>query len=473
MHRPDIWQAGELSDFEKAIIETGNEVELVARHLFPGGFLVPDRSKASQEMTSQLIAKNEKFIFQPIFIKDGFLAAVDVLENNGDGTWNIYEIKSTSDVDKKTHYHDLAFQVNLLEKCGLKINKAHIIHLNSEYVKSGELEVVKLFKIIDATETVNGMKEAVGQEMEMALKYLSQETEPAGYCSCVYKGRSSHCSTFQHSNPKVPAYGIHDIVRIGTSRALLQELADVGMFELTGITEEILKKLSLPQQNQVISYVENRILIDQASIKRELESLVFPLYFLDYETFPSAIPIFDNFSPYQQIPFQYSLYVLGAQGKELNHFEFIFSQQSDPSKHFIESLQKHISPTGSIIVWNKRFEGKINEELGKRNPDAKIFMADINSRLYDLMDIFGNQYYVHKDFKGRISIKNVLPVLVPELSYKTLNIKEGGTASQKWKEAVLTTIAEDQKQQIINDLKEYCKMDTLAMCKIWECLTYL
>ena len=35
IHRPEIYNQAELSEFEKAIIETGNEVELVARKLFP------------------------------------------------------------------------------------------------------------------------------------------------------------------------------------------------------------------------------------------------------------------------------------------------------------------------------------------------------------------------------------------------------------------------------------------------------
>ena len=149
IHKPEVYNTQELSEFEKQIIETGNDVELVARQLFPSGILIEDRGVKEQQETQDLLAKKNKVIFQPIFVKDLFLAAVDILELNADGSYNIYEVKSTTDVDKKTHFHDVAFQVNLLEKCGLKIKKAHLIHLNSEYVRQGEIEINKLFVVAD------------------------------------------------------------------------------------------------------------------------------------------------------------------------------------------------------------------------------------------------------------------------------------------------------------------------------------
>ncbi len=469
-YKPEVYNASELSEFEKAIIETGNEVELVARQLFPTGVLIEGRDEEAQEKTQFLLEKKEKVIFQPIFVKDEFLAAVDILELQDDGSYAIYEVKSTTDVDKKTHYHDLAFQVNLLEKFGLKIKSAHVIHLNPEYIRGGEVSINKLFLTADVTEEVENIKEGVMTEMEVALKYLSEEEEPKGFCACVYKGRSNHCATFTYSNPGIPEYGVHDISRIGSSKLTLQELVDVNIFELKDVPSHI--KLSLPQKNQIEAHVFDRILVEKHKIQEELGALTLPLYFLDYETFPAAIPRFNGFSPYQQIPFQYSLFVLDSPDAKPRHFEFIFTENADPSRDFLQSLQKNIGTAGSIIVWNKRFECKINEELAQRNPDYKLFIEEVNKRVYDLMDIFGKQYYVHKGFKGRISIKNVLPVLVPKLSYKTLVIQEGGTASQKWNE-LHSGIGEDARQKIISDLKEYCKLDTRAMVAIWEHLYQL
>ena len=308
LHKPEIYDAKELSEFEQQIIETGNEVELVARKLFPRGFLVEGRGDEARQITQDLIAKKKEAIFQANFLRDNLNAAVDILELNSDGSYTIYEVKSTTDVDKKTHYHDLAFQVNLLEKFDLDITKAYVIHLNSEYVRQGPIEISKLFHVEDVTETVKAIAWTVGKEMTFALKYIEQENEPFGHCDCVYKGRSNHCATFAYSNPGVPEYGVHDISRIGLSKLKLQEMIDVNIFEFKDIPSHI--EFSLTQKNQIEVYREDKTLIDPPTIKKELDSLIFPLYFLDYETFPCAIPRFDGFSPYQQIPFQYSLYVL-------------------------------------------------------------------------------------------------------------------------------------------------------------------
>ena len=298
IHQPEIYNSGELSDFEKQIIETGNEVELVARQLFAQGLLVEGRGKEAEEKTKELLKTGAHVIFQPVFVKNHFLAAVDVLELRQDGTYNIYEIKSTSDIDKKTHYHDVAFQVNLLEQCGLKISGAFLIHLNSEYIRKGDLNIFQLFVTEDVTEKALQMQQEVGQEMQVALNYILQENEPLGYCDCVYKGRSNHCTTFKYSNEKVPAYGVHDITRIGLSKGKLQNMVDVGIFELSDVPEDIFDTLTPAQQNQIETHLTGRRILDSLSIKKELSSLVFPLYFLDYETFPSALPRFDGFSPY-------------------------------------------------------------------------------------------------------------------------------------------------------------------------------
>jgi hypothetical protein len=334
IHKPEIYLAAELSEFEKQIIETGNEVELLARRLFPRGVLVEGRGEAAQQETQHLISSKQEVIFQPVFIKDGFLAAVDILKYNASGNvYNIYEVKSTTEIDKKTHYHDLAFQVNLLGKMGLRVGKAFVIHLNSEYIRQGEIEINKLFVIEDVTEIVGKIQSGVATEMEQALKYLLQEDEPQGYCNCVYKGRSNHCSTFAYSNPKVPAYGVHDISRIGASPAKLQNLIDVGVFELHDVPEDA--DLSVTQKNQIKAHVQDKVFKDIVAIKKELDELDFPLYFLDYETFPCAIPRFNGFSPYQQIPFQYSLYVLLSPDAKPQHFEFLFSGATDPSLAFL------------------------------------------------------------------------------------------------------------------------------------------
>lgn len=468
-NKPEIYYKSELSSFEKLIIETGNEVEKVARMLFPTGVLIQGHDDESVEETQKRLGEGEETLFQPIFRKENFLAAVDVLKFDKDtNEYAVYEIKATSETDKKTHYYDLAFQSNLLGMCGLNVTKMHIIHLNPEYVRDGEIEITKLFVVDDVTEDIKGILEEIAVEMEEAYKYLSNANEPASPCACVYKGRSKHCSTFDYSNPGVPKYGVHDIARIGASKAKLRELIDANIFHFHEIHEGF--TFSETQQNQIDAYSLDRVMIDRENIREELNALNFPLYFLDYETFPSAIPLYDGYSPYQQIPFQYSLHVLRTPDGKLEHCEFLYTEQGDPSKALADALQNDIGGVGNVIVWNKGFERGRNEEVARRIPEARAFMDSVNSRLYDLMDVFKKQFYVHKNFKGSTSIKKILPVLAPDLSYKTLGIQEGGTAAESWYKMVGEGLSQEEKNKIATDLKLYCGLDSFAMYVIWKVL---
>jgi len=475
IHRPDIYYNRELSEFEKAMIETGNEVEEYARKLFPTGILIEGRDDKAALQTKKLIAQNSGTVFQPVFVIDGLMAAIDILQYDKDSkSWTLLEVKASNSVKDKLHLADAAFQVELLHRCGIKLGMIGLLHLNPKYVRNGELDLIKLFITDDVGQILKDMQPQIAAEIEGALAYLTSDTEPNGPCECVYKGRSQHCTTFSYSNPHIPEYSVHDIARIGVSKSKLTELIDGNIFHLHEIPEHI--ELSDIQTNQVHTKIAQRPIIHKDKINGELRGLKFPLYFIDYETFPAAIPRFDGFSPYQQIPFQYSLHKVEHRediGVEPDHFEFLHTENSDPSAAFAHSLEKHIGPIGTIIVWNKKFECKINEELAKRLPQVREFIDGLNARVYDLMDIFSKQYYVHPDFYGSTSIKYILPILAPDLSYKKLEIQEGGTATQKWNEMMTGNLESSEKAQIATNLKEYCKLDTYAMYRIWKYLQNL
>ncbi len=441
IHKYEIYKQKPLSAFEQQIIETGNEVDLLARDLYPTGE------------------------YQRRFEVDGYLAITDILTESPEG-YHLYEVKATNSIDKKTHLHDLTFQYIVLKRSGLKIASANLIHLNPEYVRDGDIELHKLFEIEDMTETVEGMAEEVSAEMKLAKDYLESEKEPVGPCDCLYKGRSAHCTTFSYSNPTIPEYGVHDLTRIGLSKRKLTELVDSHIFELKDIPETA--ELSDIQKNQIWTYLTGREIISRENIAEELDKLIFPLYFLDYETFPAAIPRFDGFSPYNQIPFQYSLHILDTPDAEPRHLEFLYTESGDPSRAFADSLMANIGPIGSVVVWHKDFECGRNRELGERIPESKNFFADLEACIYDLEVVFKQQYHVHKDYYGSTSIKYVLPVLAPELSYNELVIREGGSASQKWNEMITGDISPEAREDIAKHLKIYCKLDTYAMYAIWK-----
>ena len=471
IHKPDVYYSTELTEFEQSVMAMGIEVERVARGLFPDGVAITGSQTDGLEKTRSLVASKTRTLFQPVFKLGECLALIDVLQRElGTDEWSIYEVKSATNV-KDEYIYDLAFQSSLLRKHGIVIKRAFLILLNPNYVRHDDLDYEQLFNMIDTTANLEDIEETVSREMQEARDYLLSRTEPSGQCSCVYKGRSRHCSTFRYSNPDVPGYGIHDIARIGSSPKKLKQLVDAGSFALEDLPPDI--KLTKGQSNQLEAYRSGETIIDKEAIVKELGELTFPLHFIDYETFASALPLFRDYSPYDQIPLQYSVHIVGSPDEEPIHRDFLHTGRGDPTRSFLDSLQEHVSPFGSLIAWNKAFECLVNDSIARRFSPAREYIIELNDRFYDLMDIFSKQYFVHRDLRGSVSIKKVLPVLAPELTYSNLEIQDGAMASLTWSRMISGEIDDRECGRLRASLRDYCALDSYGMYAIWRALTNL
>lgn len=476
LHNPALLDKFELSEFEKHLLEQGNEVERYARRLFPDGIEVKSTGEQAKEETFKLMELKTPFIFQATFIADGFISRADVLAYNLENdSWDIYEIKGTNSLKDKegdkgrNHIDDLSFQTAVLKRSNIKIGSTYLVHLNKEYIRDVELDIESLFVIENVTETIFEKLSDINNQMEASKEYLNRETEPSIGCDCHFNGKSRHCATFEYSHPEIPPYSIHSLIRIGQSKKKLNFLVENKIYHLEDIPEDF--ELSKDQQNQLRAYKNKKPIIDLQGIQEEISNLQFPLYFFDYEAYAPAIPAFSGYGPYNFIPFQFSLHILKEPNGELEHKEFLHTEMSDPSEKVVKLLDKYIDPKGTVIVWYKTFEKtQINEKIAKRLPEYKAIIDRVNNQIYDLRDVFTKQHYVHPDFKGKTSIKKVLPVLAPEHQYKDLEIHEGGQASEEWWKMVSASKNSKEKENIAKNLKEYCGLDTYAMYAIWKFL---
>ncbi|MCX6751181.1 MAG: DUF2779 domain-containing protein [Candidatus Nomurabacteria bacterium] len=475
IHKPDIYFAEPLSAFDQGIIETGNEVDVLARELFPGGVLVSGLD-ASEE-TKKLIKSQTSVIYQPVFETALYKVICDILVWNADSkTYDLYEVKASNSGDDKKkkdelYTYDIAFQYLVLKELNVPLGRLSLVRFNSEYVRGAELDLEQLFLKEDFTEKVMKVSNMVKEEMKIAQEFLASEKEPFGPCKCVTRGRSAHCTTFSYSNPHIPDYSVHDISRIGMSKKKLEELIDSSIFLIEDVPEDF--PLSEKQRNQVTATQLDKVFIKKDEINAFLKNISMPISFLDYETFAAGIPRFAGFSPFNQITFQFSLHILEEKDKEPRHAEFIFTEDKNPDEEFILALKEKLPSKGSVITWNKSFEMGRNKNLAKRNPEHKEFLENLNSRVIDLMDVFSEQHYIHPKFKGKTSIKYILPVLAPELSYKALDIQEGASASDSWNKIVKGEYSKEERLEKIEQLKTYCKLDTYAMYAIWKHLSDL
>ncbi|MBU2541937.1 DUF2779 domain-containing protein [Patescibacteria group bacterium] len=472
-HKPELFDGVELSEFEKKIIEEGNIADEEARNLFPNGVLVDCQGQDAVDDTKQYIEKKQAIIFQATFSEDVFFIRADILVYDKEKAgYELYEVKASNDVSRKepNHYiNDLSFQKSVIEKSGIRIIKAGVIHLNREYKRMGKIDYEKLFVIVDLTDEVLENQEKVNGQMSDIKLYLTMSEEKG--CECLYRGRNAQCTTFVYSNPDVPEYSVHDINRIGASKKLFLDWIDRGIYSLDDIDNPDV--LIGAKKAQYDAYKLGKPVINHTAIKKAFEKLVFPLYFFDYEGFVSAIPMFDGFGAYEQIPFQYSLHIMQENG-DIEHREFLITDpKGDLTRPLVERMKQDIDPNGTTIAWYSTYEKQRNTKLAELHPDYAEFLENINEDMFDLMTMFSKNYYVDPAFKGSSSIKKVLPVIVPELTYKALNISKGDQASERWEKMISSDTPEEEKKQIEKDLLEYCKLDTLAMVRIYEFLKKL
>jgi hypothetical protein len=210
---------------------------------------------------------------------------------------------------------------------------------------------------------------------------------------------------------------------------------------------------------------DDRPFHDREGARAAMADWAHPHAFLDFETINPAIPRWIGTRPYQQVPFQFSLHLAGADG-EMIHHEFLSADGSDPRRSCAEALIAAIPPEATIIAYNAAFEKRVLRELARDLPDLAGPLLAMEVRTVDLLPVAREHWY-HRDQRGSWSIKAVLPTL-SELGYEGLEVKDGGSAQDAWLEAADPACEPDRRWALEEQLKAYCALDTLAMVAVMK-----
>ena len=461
------------SVMNEAVLKTGNEVGDLAMAYF-GDFVEIgfDRTnmQASIRETRRQLAAGTPVICEATFSYDGCLCMVDILKMASDGV-DFVEVKSSTGISD-IYYHDVAYQYWVLTHCGLRVKSASLMHLNSEYVRQGELDLHKLFVICDITNRAIGMQDEVAARIPMLKQLASKWEEPTQAiglrCFDPYE-----CGYRNHCWREIPSPNVLDIVRIGPNKGI--KLMDSGVVSFEDVLDNP-TSFSDKQLKQVKTTLNNLPpSVNPGAIRAFLGGLSYPLYFLDFETFNPAIPPFDGTRPYQQIPFQYSLHFIESKDVPLQHREFLGEEDCDPRRSLAERLCADIPPDACTLVYNMGFEKMVITGLADAFPDLSAHLMSIRDNIRDLAVPFQKGDYYCREFGGSYSIKYVLPALFPDdpkLNYAALEgIHNGSEAMAAF--ADLPNRPYEEREAIRRQLLAYCKLDTLAMVKIWEKLREL
>jgi hypothetical protein len=463
-NKPEIFSdyKGEFSLFLEKLVREGYEVEEYVLKLYPDAI---DLEHVPADQVKEKL-KNPGFYTQvTLTTKDRLSARLDLIEVLEDGSLDIYEIKSSISIKKdKKHNHlkDITFQKYVAEQNGYTVRNVIHTHLDKEFVKLGEIDPKELIVFENVNEEVAEIYDRTIEEIKAGVEYINRDSINENMCTCLDTTRSNHCDTFTYFNKNIPERSIYELNNIRDKK--IQTLRDDGTYKIADIPEDF--KLSEYQKLQQLSVIKGEPIIDWENIKETLGALEFPLYFFDYETLPFAVPRVNGYKPHQHTPVQYSLHVLDENG-DLEHFEYLAESLEKPQK-LIESMKKYIESKGTLVSWYASFEKTRNKEMAELYPEHKEFLLQINDRTFDLMDIFKKDY-VDAKFLGSQSIKKVQPVLVPDLSYKALDV-QNGTMAVDSAERLYDMTNPDEIKKLRTAMLEYCKLDTLAMVKIYEVL---
>ncbi|MDG6221314.1 MAG: DUF2779 domain-containing protein [Candidatus Thermoplasmatota archaeon] len=442
-------------------VDQGTEAGELARDMYPGGTLIPAYPlvRAVAE-TKEALARGDKNIYEAALEHDDVHVKVDILELVGEGWYDMIEVKASTQM-KDYYIPDMAVQRYVLEGAGLKVRSSKLMHLNKEYRHPGQNP---LFVLEECTEQVLEEMAAVPENLRRMKDVLLQDQTPniliGPQCS-----KPHSCPLLDECWAGVPSPSIFDIPRF-MSR---QSEEKFSLYHRGTTIDAIPSGISItaPMQRFIDSVLQNKPIIDGDVIKGLLSDLEEPIHFMDFETIGWAIPRYKGTKPYQAIPFQWSLHTMDG---GLRHKEYLHDGVGDPRDGFLSTLLEALGTEGRIVVYFESFEASRLKELMEHAPEKKNEIEQVIGRIWDLHPIFKN-HYTHPDAMGSASIKKVLPALCPECSYKGLDIQDGMAASASYAQ-MLKTVGEEREQMRLA-LLEYCKLDTLAMVKLYEKLREL
>ncbi len=454
----------EIDEASQYLFDQGTLVGELATSLFPKGiFIKSDDFIGNIKKTKELL-KEKKPLFEAGFMFDNIFSRPDILDPKGD-EWDIIEVKSSTEV-KDINIQDVSFQKYCYEKCGLKIRKCFLMHINNEYVRKGKLEPKKLFKLQDITEEVREAIKGIQERIDQALKIISQKKR-------LEKGIGPHCkkpyvcALYDECWGFLPKNSVFNLYRGGKKSF---NLFEEGIVCIKDIPDEY--KLTTNQQIQHECEKTGKPYIHKEGIKHFLKELEYPLYFLDFETYNTAIPLYDGLKPYQQVVFQFSLHVQEKPEAEIKHYSFLAEGDKDPRPKFMSELKKLLGTKGSVIVYNQSFEKARLKECGEFLKEYKDWIEGINARIIDLLIPFRNFHYYNPKQQGSASIKKVLPALTGK-SYEGMEIAQGGDASMRY--FYITHGHFDGRKETPEEIKKvrdalekYCELDTWAEVIILE-----
>ncbi|MEK7353048.1 MAG: DUF2779 domain-containing protein, partial [Chloroflexota bacterium] len=318
-HEPD--QVSEPDAATQYVFDQGHLVGELAKQVFPDGVNIPSEDFMGNIRQTRQMLEQRRTVFEAGITTGKLYSRLDILKpvnpSSRKDEWDIIEVKSSTKI-KDVDIEDIAFQKYCCQQAGLEIRNCFLMHIDNQYVRQGEIDPKQLFVIEDITEQVADAVRSVPDKVAEMLEVITAEDCPdiaiGKQCNSPYECLVEGCREF------LPESSVLELYRGGQKSF---ELLNDGILAICEIPDTF--NLSGSQEIQKTCISSGQPYVDGASLKSFLNSLQYPLYYLDFETFSAAVPPFDGTHPYQNIPFQFSLHVVKEAKAEPEHFSFLAS----------------------------------------------------------------------------------------------------------------------------------------------------
>jgi hypothetical protein len=462
-HMPEQYDESVLP---QAVLAQGDVVGDLAMGYFGPYVEVPftrDFSKVIAD-TQAFLDEGENVVCEASFSYDGNFCSVDILRRDGDA-FHIYEVKSSTHA-RDVYYEDASYQYWVLRNLGYEVASVHLLVVDNTYVRDGEIEVGKMFRDIDVTAEAVERFEVVGERVA-AIKAMGElEEEPdvkiGARCSTPYD-----CPFRGWCWRTMPSPNVYDLRLMKPAKA--EELCERGVVTFEDYRADCAKPTPF-RKRQIECADTDEPYVDLDALGAYLDRFTYPLAFLDFETTNPAVPLYDGTRPYEQVPFQYSLHVQERPDAPVVHKEFLATGDGNPRRELAEALVRDMPASSTLIAYNAQFEKGVIRSLAKEFDDLALELTAMLDHVEDLIEPFNKGWCYQRGMGGSTSIKHVLPALFPddpELNYAALEgVHKGDEASLAF--AQLSGMERDERERTRRNLLDYCRLDTLAMVRIFE-----
>jgi hypothetical protein len=404
-------------------------------------------------------------IFGAAFEHEGVRVRADLLERLADGRFGLREVKSAGSA-RPEHLDDLALQFWVLRGAGLVLASVELWLVDATRpAGAGEVDWSRYFVRREVLEEARFLAEDVADRLSEQRAWLAgaePERAPSPHCRVPRP-----CEFIEHCTTGLPDDWIGRLP--GLRSAEYEALCECGVTTIGAIPDSFPLK---PRQARARQAQRGDGLIVAPGLARALAGSGPPAAYLDFEATSAALPIFPGTTPFQQVPFQWSLHRVDASGA-LSHAEFLAPNLGDPRRPFAESLLAELAREDLPIHVYSSYEARVLDSLREAFPDLATGLAALVARLVDLLEVVRDHVYA-SGFAGSFSIKRVAPALVPGFGYDDLEgIADGGRAAVAIGALLRGTLDAAAEARARAELRVYCARDTLALVELHRALRAL